>query len=190
MKANLLLIAATLLLALSACNKISESIQRDVIIKPDSILFSIPPKASSQDSAIINDLPTTVNIINEINNLGGETFGLDNITNVRLSNISITYVPKTKDSVDTKNNFSNIGSIMLNLNNGLKRDSLAKVVNTGSIDAVSRIFTLTPVMKEELLKEYLNLGNLKYSLVIKFRKPTTDTIKAKISASYTLTLKK
>lgn len=190
MKANLILIAATLLMAFSACNKISESIQRDVIITPDSLLFSIPPLKSNQDSVVLNDLPTTVNIINEINNLDGEKFGLDNISNVRLSNFSITYVPKVKDSVDTKNNFSSIGSIKVYLKDGLKRDSLAKVANTGPIDAVTRSFTLSPIMKEDLLKYYLNLGNLKYSMVIKARKLTTDTIKAKISASYTLTLSK
>lgn len=190
MKANLLLIAATLLLALSACNKVSESIQRDIIIKPDSLLFSIPPTALSSDSIVIDNLPATVNIINEINNPGGENFSLENITKVKVSDFSITYVPKVKDSVDAKNNFSSISTLRVNLINGLKRDSLAKYANTGSIDAVPLRLALTPVIDGEILKTYLNNGSLKYSVVIRLRKSTTDTIKAKLSASYTLTLEK
>ncbi|WP_316749149.1 hypothetical protein [Pedobacter gandavensis] len=190
MKANLLLIAATFILALSACNKISESIQRDVIIKQDSLLFSIPPMSLSTPSILIDNLPTTVDIRHKIDSATKGEFSLADLKHVKVSNFSITYVPKVRDSVDTKNNFSSISSLMVNLNNGAQRDSLASYINTGSLDQVSRDLALTPVMTEEVLKTYLDKGDLKYSVLIRPRKPTTDTIKAKISASYTLTLTK
>ncbi|WP_222538055.1 hypothetical protein [Pedobacter polysacchareus] len=190
MKTNLFLIAVTLLLAFSACNKVSESIQRDVIIKPDTILISIPPMLVNRDSVVIKNLPTTVNIQAAIADLGGENFSVNNIQTARLSNFSFTYVPKVKDSVSVKNNFSNIGSVRVNLVSSSKTDSLAKFINTSSVDAISTNFGLTQVMDKELLKSYLNDGGLTYTMVIKPRKSITDTIKAKISASYTLTLSK
>ena len=190
MKTNLFLIAVTLLLAFSACNKVSESIQRDVIIKPDTILISIPPMLVNRDSVIINNLPTTVNIADSIAKLGGESFSVNEITSARLSNFSFTYVPKVKDSVSVRNNFSNIGSVRVNLVSGIKKDSLAKFINTSSIDAISTGFNLNQVMNADLLKNYLNDGALTYTMVIKPRKSITDTIKAKVSASYTLTLSK
>lgn len=190
MKTNLVLIAVTLLLAFSACNKVSESIQRDVIIKPDTILISIPPMVVNRDSAVIKNLPTTINIQAAIADLGGENFSVNNIQTARLSNFSFTYVPKVKDSVSVRNNFSNIGSVRVNLVSSIKTDSLAKFINTSSIDAISTNFSLRQVMDKELLKSYLNDGGLTYTMVIKPRKSITDTIKAKISASYTLTLSK
>jgi len=190
MKTNLVLIAVTLLLAFSACNKVSESIQRDVIIKPDTILISIPPMVVNRDSAVIKNLPTTINIQAAIADLGGENFSVNNIQTARLSNFSFTYVPKVKDSVSVRNNFSNIGSVRVNLVSSIKTDSLAKFINTSSIDAISTNFSLSQVMDKELLKSYLNDGGLTYTMVIKPRKSITDTIKAKISASYTLTLSK
>lgn len=190
MKTNLFLIAVTLLLAFSACNKVSESIQRDVIIKPDTILISIPPMIVNRDSVVIKNLPTTVNIQTAIADLGGENFSVNNIQSARLSNFSFTYVPKVKDSVSVRNNFSNIGSVRVNLVSSNKTDSLAKFINTSSVDAISTNFSLTQVMDKDLLKSYLNDGGLTYTMVIKPRKSITDTIKAKISASYTLTLSK
>ncbi|MBC8986414.1 hypothetical protein H9X96_11560 [Pedobacter sp. N36a] len=190
MKTNLYLIALTILLAFSACNKVSESIHRDVIIKPDSILISIPPMVVNRDSAVIKDLPTTVNIQAAIANLGGENFSVNDIETARLSNFSFTYVPKVKDSVSLRNNFSNIGSVRVSLVSNIKTDSLAKFINTSSIDPISTNFNLGQVMNNQLLKDYLNDGNLTYMMIIKPRKSITDTIKAKISASYTLTLSK
>lgn len=190
MKTNLFLIAVTLLLAFSACNKVSESIQRDVIIKPDTILISIPPMLVNRDSVIISNLPTTVNIADSIAKLGGESFSVNEIASARLSNFTFTYVPKVKDSVSVRNNFSNIGSVRVNLVSGIKKDSLAKFINTSSIDAISTGFSLTQVMNADLLKNYLNDGALTYTMVIKPRKSITDTIKAKVSARYTLTLSK
>lgn len=190
MKTNLFLIAVTLLLAFSACNKVSESIQRDVIIKPDSILISIPPMLVNRDSTVIKNLPTTVNIPAAIGSLGGENFSVADISSARLSNFSFTYVSKVRDSVDLSNNLSNIGSIRVNLVSGSKIDTLATFNNTSSVDAVSTNLNLNQVMNKDLLKSYLNDGNLTYTMVIKPRKSMTDTIKAKISASYTLTLSK
>lgn len=190
MKANLLLIAATLILAFSACNKVSEEIKRDVIIRPDSIGFSIPPMTVNGDSIVIDNLPTTVNIADSIQRLGGESFSVNDITDARLSNFSIDQVLSKNDTINRRTNLSSISYIKANLNNGTKRDDLAKVINNSSQDAFTTKLVLSNAIDNALLKTYLSNGALRYTLIIKPRKSTIDTIKAKIAASYTLTLRK
>ncbi|WP_316820159.1 hypothetical protein [Pedobacter gandavensis] len=193
MKANLLLIVAILILAFSACNKISEDIQRDLIISPDSIKFSIPPMTVNGDSIVIDNLPTTLvinNFLDSLNRQGGEIYSVNNISEIRLSNFTVDLIPNKNDTVNNRSNFSSIGLINANLSSGTQKDKLAEITNNSSLDSFSAKLTLKQVMSNDLLRNYLNNGNLKYSLVIKPRKSTIDTIKAKIGTSYTMTLKK
>lgn len=183
MRTNLLLIAATLLLAFSACNKVSENVQRDIIFSPDSVAFKIP--ITTRDSILINNLPNSVNIADSIAAIkGGDQFSVNNISKATLSSLSITLT----DTLDVKNNFANIQSIKVNLNGTNRTDSLATVTNPS--DAPSRNLSLNSVILSETLKEYLVNGNLKYSVIIRFKRPMTKELNAKISTTYTLTLKK
>lgn len=190
MKANLLLIVATLILAFSSCNKISEDLQRDLIISPDSMSFSIPPMIANGDSIVIDNLPATVNIADSIKKETVDEFNADHIKAVRLSNFTIDLVRHKNDTINNRSNFNSIDFVKANLNNGTQKDNLASVTNSSSLDVFTAKLTLNQVMETSTLKTYLSNGTLRYSLIIKPRKSTIDTIKAKIGTSYTLTLVK
>ncbi|AOM80319.1 hypothetical protein BFS30_26035 [Pedobacter steynii] len=187
-------LAASLLLALSACNKVSESIQRDTIITPDSISFEIPVIPDLNNPNIdIKDLETEVDLAKEIADLQGERFEPENIVSIRLNSMVIDLMPirsadGKRDSIDAKNNFANIGNIRVNVTNGAKTDSLARVTN--SSNTLLAKFNLTPIISPDSLRGYVNTANMKYNLVVRANTPTTKTMKAKIAATYILTLRK
>ncbi|SHE83918.1 hypothetical protein [Pedobacter caeni] len=201
MRTNLLFIAASLLLAFSACNKVSESLQRDTIIRPDTILFDIPviTNVVSPNESITN-LATQINLAERINSIGG--FELKDIVSIKLSGITLTLSESTfltpdgntppglKETVgiDPANNFANIGSMKVNVTSGTKVDSLAKVLNPS--ETKNSKLSLTPIISPDSLKAFVNAGNMKYNVILQMKTPTTAVMKAKMFTSYTLTLRK
>lgn len=199
MKTNLLFIAAALLLAFSACNKVSESIQRDIITKTDTISFEFQPSenTSSPDNSI-KDLSALLSLTNEIKNAGG--FELKDIVSIKLSNFVILQDStrrRTSDGkrdsnynyIDTLSNFRNFSNVKVLLKSGSKVDSLAKVINIPDGAILGRL-ALSPIIAPDSLKTYINTGNMKYDLSIQLRTPTKKSIKGKILTNYTLTLRK
>lgn len=197
MKTNLLFITAALLLAFSACNKVTESIQRDIITKTDSIPFelAISPNTSTPNNSI-KDLPGLLNLTEEIKKAGG--FELKDIVSIKLSSFIIALDSvKGKGSdgkkdtiyVDTLNNIRNFSSIKVLIKSGSKTDSLAKAINI-SPDARAAKATLSPLIVSDSLKFFVNAGNIKYDLSIQQRLPTTKIVKGKVLTNYTLTLRK
>ncbi|WP_342327856.1 hypothetical protein [Pedobacter sp. FW305-3-2-15-E-R2A2] len=197
MKTNLLFITAAILLAFSACNKVSESIQRDIITKTDTIAFEfLPSDNTSSPNNSIQDLSALLNLTEEIKKAGG--FEMKDIVSIKLSSfvlIQDSILRKTKDGkrdsnyVDPANNFRNFSSVKALLKSGSKLDSLAKITNIPE-GAISARLILSPLIAPDTLKSAINAGNMKYNLSIQLRTPTKDTIKAKVLTNYTLTLRK
>lgn len=197
MKTNLLFITAAILLVFSACNKVSESIQRDVITGTDTIKFNFLPSnnTSSPDNSI-QDLSALLNLTEEVKKAGG--FELKDIVSIKLSSfvlIQDSILRKTKDGkrdsnyIDTLNNFRNFSSVKALLKSGSRLDSLAKIINIPE-GAISGRLNFSPLIQPDTLKTAINIGNMKYNLSIQLRTPTKDTIKARVLTNYTLTLRK
>lgn len=196
MKTNLLFIAAAILLAFSACNKVSESIQRDIITKTDTIAFEFLPSDNTSSPSSVKDLPGLLNLTEEIKKAGG--FELKDIVSIKLSNFVIaldSIKRKSKDGkrdsnyVDTLNNFRNFSNVKALLKSGSKLDSLAKVTNISEA-AISARLNLSPMIAPDSLKSFINAGNMKYDLSIQLRTPTKKKMTAKVLTNYTLTLRK
>lgn len=170
--------------------------QRDIIIRPDTIRFDIPVIGNviKPDSSIKN-LETQINLAERINSIGG--FELKDIVSIKLSGITLDLSKSTfktpvgnRDTlgIDPANNFANIGSIRVNVTSGTKVDSLAKVLN-GSETKSSKL-TLNPLIAPDSLKAFVNTGNMKYNIILQMKTPTNAVMKAKMFTSYTLTLRK
>lgn len=197
MRTNLLFITAALLLAFSACNKVSESIQRDVITKTDTIKFELLASDNTvSPNNSVKDLSGLLNLTEEIKKAGG--FELKDIVSIKLSSFVIaldSIKGKTKDGkkdstyIDALNNFKNFSSVKVLLKSGSKIDSLAKVTNIPEGANLSRLI-LSPLIAPDSLKAFVNAGNMKYDLSIQLRTPTTKTMNARVLTNYTLTLRK
>jgi hypothetical protein len=197
MRTNLLFITAAFLLAFSACNKVSESIQRDVITKTDTIKFEfLASNNTSSPNNSVKDLSALLNLTDEVKQAGG--FELKDIVSIKLSSFVITLDSikgKTKDGkkdstyIDALNNFKNFTNVKVLLKNGSKTDSLAKVINIPE-GANSGRLILAPMIAPDSLKVFVNAGSMKYDLSIQQRTPTTKTMNARVLTNYTLTLRK
>lgn len=186
-RSKFLLLATILLSALAACNKVSESIQRDLITTPTPLIFNIPI-ANTLTPIQIDTLPVVVSISNTIAEQTKGEFTVNELTKVKLSSFLVDLVLSKTDTIDTKNNLGNIESIKVMISGGGSTDSLAKVSNTS--DAVLGSLTLTPQIAPDKLKAYLSSSDLKYKINIKVRTPTTRIITARATPVYTLTLQK
>jgi len=199
MRTNLLFITAALLLAFSACNKVSESIQRDVITKTDTIKFELLASDNiSSPNTSIKDLSGLLNLTEEIKKAGG--FELKDIVSIKLSSFIMTQDSvrrRTSDGksdsnynyIDTASNFRNFSNVKVFLKSGSKIDSLAKVTNISDGAILARL-NLSSIIAPDSLKSFVNAGNMKYDLSIQLRFKTDKTIKGKILTNYTLTLRK
>lgn len=185
MRINLLLPAAILLvLGFQACNKVSESFQRDIIIKPDSILLNIPIIPTTINVVKSADLPILLDLPKEIKN-GAPDFEVKDIRNFRIVTFRIDILA---DSIDIKNNFGNIQETKLLATTGSKVDTVARYTNPSN--AVSGSVILNPLISGNALRDLMTNSATKFNVQFKARTETTVALKSKVTSVYTLTLSK
>lgn len=194
MKKHLLLFTViAFLLSLSACKKFSESIRRDILIKQDTILFKISP-VDRQQSIIINDIPALTFNLDDTIKTKAQDFTSANIINVRMTNFNIKVIPLKnaagRDSLDINNNIANFQSIKALIKSGGATDSLARVdILSETAQGTSNLNPITST-DANTLRARLTGSPLTYRLDIFAKKQTTDTIRAKMTITYAITLSK
>lgn len=185
MRINLLLPAAILLvLGFQACNKVSESFQRDIIIRPDSILLNIPIIPTTITPVKSADLPILLDLPKEIKD-GAPDFEVKDIRDFKIINFRIDILG---DSIDVKNNFGNIQETKLLATTGTKVDTVARFTNPSN--GPSGNITLTPLISGNALRDLITNSATKFNVQFKARTETTVALKSKITSAYTLTLSK
>lgn len=175
-----------LILIYTACNKISESLQRDVIVK-DSVFFDIPILTSITDPYTISDIKIPLNIEEQISH-DVQGFSISNLKSVKIMNLNMSLRPIGKDSIDKANNFGNIETVRFGISNGTTLINIG-IANNNS-NAVSGSLTLTISILPETLKEYLLNPSATYNLAVKARTSTTAPMKVRAMATYIITLSK
>lgn len=179
----LFLSAVALTLTYAACSKISESLERDVIIKPDTLLFNIPLLPTTTAAVSTGDLAFTLNLQNELDKQK-QGLKISNIYNTKITSFKIDIIKDTSDKV---NSFGNIDTLSVLLSNASAVDTLAKVINPSSATLLS--WTLPTRLTGSALQNILAAPPLKYRIRFKARTATTLPMKARIIAVYTLQLK-
>jgi hypothetical protein len=186
MKSKILYIALPALIFIyTSCSKISESLQRDTVIT-DTVSFEIPVITNIADPVTISNIESPLNFEEQVN---AQVQGLSiaNLSSVNLRSIDLGLI-SAESGVDTANTFGKLQSIKLQIGDGIKTDSLARIsiASTGPTSTL----TLTPVILPETLKPYLSGSSVRYEVIVKAKKVTTKVMKVKIGAVYRVTLSK
>lgn len=165
-----LILVTLALLVLCSCSKFSESIQRDVIINPDTLVFSIPSIVTTRDGVKLAELSATVDVESIIKN-SASGFSIADLKKIKVTSIAISLPIK-----DTVNNFSSIEKISLKISSSTDTTQAAVL---GSIidNPESKVKALNfKIDTDGDLSKLLVQKNLKYTLTGKVRNIPTKTI--------------
>jgi hypothetical protein len=180
----LILIALSLFL-LCSCNKFSETIQRDVIISPDTLVFPIPSIFTTRENIKLAELSASVDVESIIKN-SASGFSIADLKKIKITSISIV-LPTS----DTVNNFSFIEKVSLKISSSTDTTQAAVL---GSIisNPESKVKTLSfKIDTDGDLSKLLVQKNLKYTLSGKVRNtPTKPIAITKMALAYRATLNK
>lgn len=170
----------------TSCNKISESIQRDVVVA-DTVEFDIPVLSSTTTTTTIPDIGTIVNLSDEIHKQDNN-FDVINVSTIKLKSLDMALLLIAGDSVDAKNNFGNLETIKFQIATGAQQEEIA---NTAiSSPSILGALALSPVVRADVLKSYLTDGASHYNVLVKAKVATTTIMTARAAMTYTVTLSK
>ncbi len=186
MKNRLLNIALLyLIIAFTSCNKITESIQQDIIVN-DTVYFEIPT-LDSGGSAPAEVKKQTLRLEEEIKK-SLNNFTPENIKATNIKSLFLALLPIEKDSIDAKNNFGNLGTIKFNI---AANGNISNIANTSiTSSSVIDFLSLTPGIQPETLKPILINPSKTYDIIVKAKAPTTTPMIVAALATYTITLSK
>jgi hypothetical protein len=181
-KPGRLLKASIILLTAFASCKETETIKRDIIITPAGSEFTIPVISNTNSGQLAGSFEASVDIEKEMHKVTGE-FGLQNITDLRITAFKLELVdtPIMED-----NNLGNFEGIQVEISSAGKKATLARVTDNSS--AKSGSILVPGSVSTADLKEILAASPFNYDIRVKLRKPTTKELKAKVTASYTITV--
>ncbi len=181
----IILLSLTITCTIS-CNKISESIQRDVVVT-DTVLFDIPVLSSITSTTTIPDISPIVNLSDEIHKQVNN-FDVSNVSSVKLKSLDMALGLIPEDSVDAKNNFGNLETIKFQIATGAQQEEIA---NTAiSSPSILGALALSPVVRADVLKSYLTDGASHYNVLVKAKTATTTVMQVRAAITYTVTLAK
>lgn len=167
---------------LFSCSKVTESVQRDIVVMPDSIQFIIP-EISNVDLAdtTLATIPVQIDLDALIKSKA-PNFGISNLQSIRLTSLAISLV-----NPDTLNNFQNIQTLTVSIEApGKNGATLISVPNIPD----SRISGLNlPITSQIIdLKELLTAPSVYYRLRGRARRTTAIALTAYAKFTYTITL--
>ncbi len=184
MKKNLLFYLLVLLaFTITSCSKVSEDIQRDIVVT-DSVFFDIPIITKISDSVTISGLENSTNFEAHLN-APDQGLNLTNLTSVKLKSFNLTLI-SIEGKVDTLNNFGNLQYVKIQIVDGVRIDSLASVRVPSS--AINSSIDLPPVITPETLKTYLIGTTPRFNVIIKAKKATTTLLHVRAISTYSATL--
>jgi len=171
-KASTPLILVTLtVLMLSSCSKFSESIQRDVIINPGLLAFSIPSILTTREGVKFTEVLATINVDSIIKN-DAQGFTIADLKKIRIASLALI-LPDTSDKIS---DFSFVEKISLKISSSTDTTQAAVL---GSI--INNPETKVKVLNFKIdtegdLSKLLVQPRLKYTLTGKVRNIPTRAI--------------
>ncbi|WP_276088377.1 hypothetical protein [Pedobacter sp. JY14-1] len=177
-----------LTIAVASCNKVDESIQRDVTIRPDTVVFTIPVISTLNSGSIAGDFPVTINVEQKIKDATKGEFGAGNLTDLRIASFKMELTIGAADTPDVNNNLGNFEAISVEI----KADPYKATIAKTDANSASNIRTVTigGGVNSPDLNTLLQKGSFRYDIRVKARKETTKTIEARVLPVFTATVKK
>lgn len=169
-------------IALSSCSKVEEITQKDVVITPNSVTFTIPEVTSTDAGSI--SAPFEVNLdLAALIKEKASSFGVGNIKSIKITSLKIDLI-----NGDDANNFKIIENLSASISaEGLSSKVLASVTNN-DFTTVKQSLVIPVTGGDIELKDYLKATSFKYSISGKAHSKTTKALQAKLTASYTFKL--
>lgn len=176
-----------LIIIYTSCNKITESIQQDIIVR-DTVYFDIPVLSSITGMTTISEISSTFNLEKQIKE-NINNFSIDQVQATKLKSLNIFLYPVINtDSIDVKNNFGNLENVKFRISTG---GNINDVANTSiTSNSVIQAAALTPTIEPEALKPFLIQPSKTYSVIVKAKTVTNTTLQVAAIATYTVTLSK
>lgn len=168
---------------LFSCSKFSESIERDVIITPDTIRFSITPVTTTREGTKLGEVTSIIDINNYIKAQANE-FSAADLKRIKITSISLSLPVK-----DTVNNFAFIENMTVysNYNDNLGKIPLAGV--TGNPEIKNKALKLG-ILTDQDMQSFVKQPSMPYTFIGKVRNTTTKDIAVNMVVNYRATLSK
>lgn len=178
-----LILGCLITCALLSCSKFSESIERDVIITPDTIRFSITPVTTTREGIKLGEGTSIIDINNYIKAQASEFSSAD------LKRIKITSISISLPTNDKENNFAFIENITVYSN---YTDSLGKIPLAGltSNPEVKSTALKLGILTDQDMQSFVKQPSMPYTFIGKVRNTTTKTIAVNMVVNYRATLSK
>ena len=173
-----------LILACAACNKIEENIQQDILIT-DTFDFEIPVIDTTVKVATIPGIKSNLDLENELSK-SSNNFTMANLKATKITSLNVGLL--TRDGkMDSVNNFGQLESVRFRIaaNGVIKQMASASIASSGNVGAIPFVLSIPA----DSLKSFLTSPRT-YNLVVRIKKATTAVIRARATASYTITLAK
>lgn len=172
-----------LLIAISisifSCGKISESLERDVIVSPDQIDFEIPLVENTDSEGSLGTIPVSMNFDSLIREQTTE-LGVENAMSFHLTSLQLTL-----DSTAEESNFGNFERINVYIQSDSEPEILIAKLD-GNPNSKNGNLNVPLVANRPDLKNFLSSPSFKFNLKGKARNPTTYVMKATATMSYSL----
>lgn len=176
----------SLIITFTSCNKITESIQQDIIIK-DTVYFDIPVLSSTSTLTTIPEISSKLNLENEIRN-SINNFTISNVKATKITSLNLALGLIGKDSIDAKNHFGNLETLRFRIAANGNFGNLASTTISSSV--INGAIALTPSIAPDSLMSFLTNPSKTYNVIVKAKAITTTTMKVRAAATYTITLSK
>jgi len=169
----------TISVSIFSCSKVSESLERDVIVRPDQIDFEIPLVESTESEESLGTIPVTMNFDSLIREQTID-LGVENAMSFHLTSLQLTL-----DSVSDDSNFGNFERINIYIQSDSQPAILVAKLE-GNPNSKNGSLSIPLVANRPELKDFLSSSSFKFNLKGKARNPTTFAMKATATMSYSL----
>lgn len=181
-KINILQASALIIITvLFSCNKISESIQRDVYIYPKAISFTIPKITNTDSVMLVGDLNIKSLNLDSLIKKQSDKFGVANVKSIKIKEFKLELL-----NADSLNNIQNIETITVKIKAPGQPDQ--SIATAAPSNSRATKLTIPLVSEGSELKTFFTSPSFSYSLSGVLRTATTKELKAQVSATYTVTV--
>jgi hypothetical protein len=176
----------SLIVTFASCNKITESVQQDIIVN-DTVYFDIPALTSTTTLTTISGISSNLNLESEIKNSVND-FTLSSVKATKITSLNLALGLIGNDSIDVSNNFGNLETLRFRISANDRFANLSNTTITSS--AKSGSMALTPTIAPDSLISFLINPSKTYNVIVKAKTITTTTMKVRAAATYTITVSK
>ncbi len=171
-----------LLFIFSSCKKISEDIQRDMYIYPDSVTFITPVIADTTNAVALGTYTDRTNFNNLIKAQDPE-FGEEDIQSIRIAELKFELT-----DTNATNNLANFEFLNAQIGTGRTAVTIASKSENSDFEANTILLPIVNI-NSDLKNQFI--GNaVNFSINGILRRATTKTLGAKIKIKYIVTVKK